>query len=52
MIISKPQGEEGETTEALPARYNSESTLTRDVKPGENVSNFDLTSDEEPAASE
>jgi hypothetical protein len=45
VIVSKPEGEEGESTEALPARYNSESTLTREVKPGKNVFNIDLTSD-------
>ncbi len=30
----------------IPARYNSESELTKEVKPGQNEFNFDLTSNE------
>lgn len=37
-----------ETPERLPARYNSQSTLTREVKPGKNVIDFELHSGEEP----
>lgn len=40
-------GERGEsywTPEKVPARYNEESTLQAEVKPGRNELNFDLTS--------
>ncbi len=30
------------TTEGLPAKYNTQSTLTATIKPGPNVFNFDL----------
>ncbi|MDB5306121.1 MAG: hypothetical protein JWO38_323 [Gemmataceae bacterium] len=35
-----------ETVEAIPARYNTRSTLREELKPGSNVLNFDLTSGE------
>lgn len=37
-------GEEDEIVEAIPARYNEESTLVEEIKPGENVIDFDLDS--------
>jgi hypothetical protein len=33
----------------VPARYNQESELKREVKPGDNEINFDLTTDPSPA---
>jgi hypothetical protein len=39
-----PDPETGETPPALPAKYNTESTLTADVKAGDNTVNFELTS--------
>ena len=36
--------EEDEIVEAIPARYNEESTLVEEIKPGENVIDFDLDS--------
>jgi hypothetical protein len=31
-----------EVQEAIPAKYNAQSTLSREIKPGENVHDFDL----------
>jgi len=36
--------EEDEIVEAIPARYNEKSTLVEEIKPGENVIDFDLDS--------
>jgi hypothetical protein len=33
-----------EQVEAIPLRFNSQSTLTFEVKPGDNTANFDVTS--------
>lgn len=45
--VRVPMGEPGEMTdeilEVVPRRYNIQSTLTREVKLGENVMDFDLT---------
>ena len=45
--VSAPMGNPGEMTheivETVPARYNTQSTLERDVTPGNNTLNFDLT---------
>ena len=38
-------GEEDEIVEAVPARYNDESTLEREITLGENILDFDLESD-------
>jgi hypothetical protein len=38
-------GEVPNFRELLPARYNTETTLTADVKPGKNHFDFDLTTD-------
>jgi len=37
-------GEDGDTTERIPAAYNEQTTLTADVKPGENTFDFALKS--------
>lgn len=47
-MIPKPMGAPGEMVEgseqAVAARFNSESTLKIEIKPGENTANFDVTS--------
>jgi hypothetical protein len=47
-MIAKGLGGSGEMveeqTESVPARFNSTSTLTIEIKPGDNVGNFEVTS--------
>ena len=40
--IQDPEHEGGETPVTIPDRYNTDSTLTAEVKAGENTINFDL----------
>lgn len=45
-----PDGTTEFVAEAVPAAYNTQSTLAADVQPGQNTFNFDLSS--KPAGSE
>ncbi len=44
VMINRVPEEEGGTFESLPAKYNSQSMLSREVKAGQNEFNFELTS--------
>ena len=44
VTINRVPEKEGGTFESLPARYNSQSMLSRKVKAGQNEFNFELTS--------
>jgi len=41
--VKGPPGEEVEVPERVPAEYNSQSEVTREVEPGENVFDFSIT---------
>ncbi|MBN2294267.1 MAG: hypothetical protein JXM70_17700 [Pirellulales bacterium] len=47
-MVPKPMAPAGEmveeTGEAIPARFNSQSTIEAEIKPGDNTANFELTS--------
>jgi hypothetical protein len=43
--IVDEDGKPKKRKQAIPARYNNQTELRREVKPGENVFDFDLTSE-------